>query len=638
MINLQNPTLIPSSTLITDSFTPTGGGDSFLTQLTRVNGSPVSAALEIRSNNGGLLIPRLTTAQINGLNAADALMVYDTTVGAFKFHQSGSYVEYDTGGGAGYGPGVPTYLQDTTSALSDNVSMGTPATNFIGGAIDNSTFGSGIASLGISGDKNSFFGCDAAGGANADINNCSGFGYGALASNQNNTNSAFGSLAANSNTAGVVDAFGFDALGANIDGGGNAAFGSGSLASNVHGGRLTAMGYQALNKNTADESSAFGHQAAYSNVSSAGVNAFGFQAAYSTTSGGNPNTEGTVSAFGYWAAYNNIDGWGLVAMGDTALYINSHGLRNIGIGDFACFSNDNGNDNTAVGYSALGAVSETNYTYSNNSAFGSNSQISIQTGEGNCSLGFNSLYSNIAGNSNCSIGTNSLYNCVGSNNCGFGDSAAYNMSSGNGNCFFGFNSALGSDNLTNCSLFGNGTTIASGLTNASAFGANAEVSVSNALVLGNSANVGIGTSSPANILHTVGAVQFQGISSGYTGSGLIKTQNGFETVSNATATLDFPVPTSIATAIFVKTRIIVNGGGLRAAYAETMAGAFYNGTTTASIGTLPSITFTVATGFAGSAAWSISSNNLRLTLTGDVATTSIWVVSSEKFSTTDTAT
>ena len=56
-----------------------------------------SSLLELKSNNKGLLVPRLTTAQRLAIsNPADALLVYDLTAGCFfitKAHNGFHYVQ-----------------------------------------------------------------------------------------------------------------------------------------------------------------------------------------------------------------------------------------------------------------------------------------------------------------------------------------------------------------------------------------------------------------------------------------------------------------------------------------------------------------------------------------------------------------
>jgi hypothetical protein len=51
-----------------------------------------SAALEINSTTGALLVPRMTTVQRGALTAVDGMIVYDTDVGAFYFREGGAWV------------------------------------------------------------------------------------------------------------------------------------------------------------------------------------------------------------------------------------------------------------------------------------------------------------------------------------------------------------------------------------------------------------------------------------------------------------------------------------------------------------------------------------------------------------------
>ena len=74
--------------------------------------------------------------------------------------------------------------------------------------------------------------------------------------------------------------------------------------------------------------------------------------------------------------------------------------------------------------------------------------------------------------------------------------------------------------------------------------------------------------------------------------------------------------------------------GASAAYGTSQAAAFYNGSTTASVGTLPTITLTTTAAFAVTASWGISGNNLLLQVAGIVADTINWVCSYEYFEVT----
>jgi hypothetical protein len=144
------------------------------------------------------------------------------------------------------------------------------------------------------------------------------------------------------------------------------------------------------------------------------------------------------------------------------------GGNNVGTGPSALLMNGTGSGNTANGASAL----MVNSTGSNNSAFG-----------------LSTLSANVTGGSNTAIGNNALAaNTTGSGNTAVGANAGPDSSHKN-------------------------------LTNATAIGANATVTASNALVLGSingvngataDTSVGIGTSAPAATLDVHGTANFTG--------------------------------------------------------------------------------------------------------------------------------
>ncbi|MBV6642206.1 MAG: hypothetical protein KI791_15920 [Cyclobacteriaceae bacterium] len=142
------------------------------------------------------------------------------------------------------------------------------------------------------------------------------------------------------------------------------------------------------------------------------------------------------------------------AFGVGALENNNGGSQNVAIGSYSLGSNTNGNTNIAIGYQALNAST----TSSNNVAVGSFALENNTDGFQNVGIGRDALLTNTTGQSNTAIG-------------------------------YGADVASG------------------GLTNATAIGANTLVSQSNSLVLGNSVNVGIGTSSPGKKLSVVGDIQ-----------------------------------------------------------------------------------------------------------------------------------
>src|SRR5689334_16366289 len=105
MINLTSQSTFTTSVLITDTEqAPNGSSDSIPAFTTDNQGNPVDAALEIQSTLGALLIPRMTTDEINNLNASDGMIVYDTTVNDFGIHQNGAWQSIGDGNGDVQGP------------------------------------------------------------------------------------------------------------------------------------------------------------------------------------------------------------------------------------------------------------------------------------------------------------------------------------------------------------------------------------------------------------------------------------------------------------------------------------------------------------------------------------------------------
>lgn len=172
---------------------------------------------------------------------------------------------------------------------------------------------------------------------------------------------------------------------------------------------------------------------------------------------------------------------------------NSTGAANTFVGYSAGRSNTTGQFNTFIGTQA----GLSNTTGEANFFLGVNAGVLNTTGSGNFFVGNNAGASNSAGGFNVFLGTNAgSNNGTGSNNTAIGYEAGGNISSAQTNTLVGFRANAGLGNLTN----------------AGAIGANAVVSISNALVLGSGANIGIGTSSPTAKLHvTSGTVGQSGL-------------------------------------------------------------------------------------------------------------------------------
>jgi hypothetical protein len=182
-------------------------------------------------------------------------------------------------------------------------------------------------------------------------------------------------------------------------------------------------------------------------------------------------TEDSIFAFGNYLTNNAFLGFA----GNTTMT----GIGNTGVGFGALFSNATGADNTALGDSALRYA-----TGSLNTAVGSGALLGLNVGSGNTEV----------------TGRNSEFGFNGSNNTfvGAGSGPAGNITL-NGTTAIGVNAIVGTSSIS--------------LTNATALGANAQVTANNAMVLGSingvnggtaSVNVGIGTTAPQATLDVAG--------------------------------------------------------------------------------------------------------------------------------------
>jgi hypothetical protein len=120
-------------------------------------------------------------------------------------------------------------------------------------------------------------------------------------------------------------------------------------------------------------------------------------------------------------------------------------------------------------------------------------------GYSNTFIGVNAGRRSLA-NGNAYIGTASGINTItGNNNTGLGTLTGQDNVSGSQNTFVGFNSGsklMSGDFNTFIGALTGVASSASNITNATAIGANTELAISNSIVLGNNASVGIGTNDP----------------------------------------------------------------------------------------------------------------------------------------------
>jgi hypothetical protein len=202
------------------------------------------------------------------------------------------------------------------------------------------------------------------------------------------------------------------------------------------------------------------------------------------------------------------------ALGNGVLPVLTTGNNNNAFGVGALASNTTGSNNIANGVASM----STNVTGSYNIAIGELSLYGNKTSN-NLGIGYTCLYNNQSGQFNAAVGFQSLYNTTGGNNTALGYNTGLVNTTGSQNTFIGCEADAGVNNLTN----------------ATAIGYQAIVSVSNAVVLGNNANVGIGISSPTYKLHVVGSGSFTDL---YSGSLDIIATGGTDTLNIGTGNAD----------------------------------------------------------------------------------------------------
>ena len=278
----------------------------------------------------------------------------------------------------------------------------------------------------------------------------------------------------------------------------NSFFGAGAGQANTFGSENAFFGTQAGKANTTGTRNAF----------------FGYQAGFL-------NTTGISNAiFGYLAGFNNTTGSSNAFFGTQAGQANSTGTRNAFFGFQAGLSNTTGSNNAFFGHQA----GQQN-TGDDNAFFGH------QAGQANTTGNFNAFFGHQAGLANTTGSENAFFgylagvsNTTGIFNTFLGRSAGEENTTGQLNTFIGYSAGIGvSDGGLNTTLGANAR-VTSGISNATAIGANAQVTQSDSLVLGSNngiVKVGIGNSAPLDKLHVSGDIR---IGTGTTGC--VKDANG----------------------------------------------------------------------------------------------------------------
>ncbi|MEZ5082107.1 MAG: tail fiber domain-containing protein [Bacteroidales bacterium] len=290
-----------------------------------------SAMLDIKSSDGGVLIPRMTQAErnaINGGSPATALLIYQTdATPGFYFYNGVSWEMIGAG-------------TDTDWTLNGN-----------------NMFNNNTGNVGV-GTNNPGAKLDVAGRiTQSSIGNSVFIGPSAGASDNLSDN---------------INIFlGYQAGMSNLDGENNIAIGGTSLLANSNGSRNIAIGSASLWFNgTAEDNISIGHSSSANNIGGS----------YNTVMGTWAYKAFRNSSFNVAIGYNslgdlepipwalgNYSGDRLTAIGYESLFNNQQGIRNTGVGYKAGYENKSGGNNTYLGYNA-GPTAD---NLSNTGAFGS---------------------------------------------------------------------------------------------------------------------------------------------------------------------------------------------------------------------------------------------------------------------------
>lgn len=182
--------------------------------------------------------------------------------------------------------------------------------------------------------------------------------------------------------------------------------------------------------------------------------------------GADPNQSGLANTvFGYEALSSNASGRANTAVGKNSLSANTEGVGNVGVGYRSLESTIGGGSNTSVGYLSL----QENIDGSGNVVIGAKALQSADTGNRNTAAGYQSLAENRSRLNHTAVGADALFSTrSGEGNTGIGNKSMDTNSSGSFNTGLGHNTDVSEPDLSN----------------ATAIGANALVSTSNTIQLG----------------------------------------------------------------------------------------------------------------------------------------------------------
>lgn len=167
--------------------------------------------------------------------------------------------------------------------------------------------------------------------------------------------------------------------------------------------------------------------------------------------------------------------------------------------------------NFTVSSTTVGIGTGTNTLADYTISIGSSSLPNNSSGS-NIAIGYEALYLNTSGADNVAIGKQAIKNATSSLNTGLGNFALYDITTGGGNTAIGRSAGINNQTGSNNTYLGYGAKTASSVntTNSTAIGANATVTTSNTIQLGDSNVTLVKTSG------TVSASAFVGDGSGLT--------------------------------------------------------------------------------------------------------------------------
>ena len=285
---------------------------------------------------------------------------------------------------------------------------------------------------------------------------------------------------------------------------GNTATGTYALISNTSGGYNTADGYGALQYNTTGTKNSAVGFSALQNLTTASFNtAVGAYVLQSNN--GEANT-----GVGFSVLSSNSTGCCNVGLGANSLY-ESTGSNNTAVGyaslelattesnsvalGYLCMYNSNSSSghNTAAGsYALYGAGGGNSGSF--NTAYGGNAMYNNEFGSLNVAAGYDAMYTSSTGGSDVANGTFAMYYTTqGSFDVANGNSALYNNTFGCYNVGDGCEALYSNIGGSMNTGVGYGADVTTGnLSNAMVFGAYANASASNSVMVGNSSVTSIG--------------------------------------------------------------------------------------------------------------------------------------------------